>query len=196
MGPPGPVTGLTLLYFICLYYMNLLFTHSPPLVCFLITLRTKTSPQQSVPKRPLSLCSWFSMTDNMKIWSTFELSRLLTGWCLKGTPPSQADKLETVVHRRFLHCQGQRVLDQWISHHHPPLITPSDQSQSSSLLCILDKYNNTAIVQHSFLILPFVTFLPTCHIFNRPDLSGKKKTAERRHMDDGDEDVWGFLMSA
>jgi hypothetical protein len=114
------------------------------------------------------------MTDNMKIWSTFELSRHLTGWCLKGTPPSQADMLETVVHRRFLHCQGQRVLDQWISHHHPPLITPSDQSQSSLLLCILNKYNNTAIVQHSFFILPFVTSLPTCHTFSRPDLSGKK----------------------
>ena len=174
--------------------MKLLVSHSPARAYFLVPLRPKTSPQHVVTKRPLSLCSWGSVTDNTKIWSTFELSPRLTGWCLKVTPPSQADMLETVVHRRFLHCHGQRVLDQWISHHHPSLITPSDQSRSSSLLCILDKYNKTAIVRHSFLILPFVTSRHVIH--SASQITPGKRAAVRRHTDDGDEDVWGFLISA
>jgi len=183
---------------ICVYiYIYIIRTSS-----LLILLHLSVSSSLLGPKRlpstlfpkAVSPCSWLRVTDNMKIWSTFELSRLLTGWCLKCSPPSQTDMLETVVHRRFLHCQGQRVLDQWISHHHPPLITPSDQSRSSPLLCILDKYNNTTIVQHSFVILPFV---PSRHvIYSAGQISSAKRAAERRHVDDGDEDVWGFLISA
>jgi hypothetical protein len=57
----------------------------------------------------------------------------------------------------------------------------------TSLYTILDKYNNTAIVQHSFLILPFVT---SRHIiYSTGQISPAKRASERRHMDDEDEDV-------
>jgi hypothetical protein len=51
-------------------------THSPPFACFLIALRPKSSSQHAVPRRPQPM---FNVRHNMKIWSTFELSHLLTG---------------------------------------------------------------------------------------------------------------------